>query len=513
MKTLLLLFLCFAGPGFEEAVLYLCGASCMEDLDQTTLEAYRALELHPVELNLSPRSRLLSCGLLSPFQVAALIDERERSGDILSYTELALVDGFGPEYAEALKPFTRLSSSGPPGKRNAHILHHDLMLRASAKSVDKLQYAAGFRYKASLGEMAELNWAARSTYDDVSPGIGTLNTAYYGRKYLGKVILGHFNARLGQGLAVWSGFSLQPWSSVASFRRSPTGFSATGSYNPGHCGVAADFDYKRWSVAAAYSFADGTPMGYLSYTGKRFTTGLNATSKALSADFRIGLPNVGLYGELCWKGRPEGVLGAFWIPSYGIKIGAMGRLSEGLAEVAAGASSRTLEGVVYYSSKQFRLMGKWSPSLSAGALVISPSIRAAACKKKDWRLEGRGELKLEAWKWVLKSRVDLVHTKDLAWLFNAEAGREAEKFKLFARWTLFRVDSWEGRIYVYERDAPGNFNVPAYYGKGWAASVYGVWKPSRRHSFYLRVSDVEYPWMTDTKSGKLEVKLQYQLSL
>ena len=102
MKTLLLLFLCFAGPGFEEAVLYLCGASCMEDLDQTTLEAYRALELHPVELNLSPRSRLLSCGLLSPFQVAALIDERERSGDILSYTELALVDGFGPEYAEAL---------------------------------------------------------------------------------------------------------------------------------------------------------------------------------------------------------------------------------------------------------------------------------------------------------------------------------------------------------------------------------------------------------------------------
>ena len=513
MKTLLLLFLCYAGPGFEEAVLFLCGASCLEDLDQTTLEAYRALELRPVELNLCPRSRLLSCGLLSPFQVAALLDERERSGDILSYTELALIDGFGPEYAEALKPFTRLSSSGPPGKKIAHKLHHDLMLRASAKSSDTLQYAGGFRSKASRGERAELNWAARSTYDEVSPGIGTFSAAYYGRKYLGKVVLGHFNARLGQGLAVWSGFSLQPWSSVSSFRRSPTGFSPTGSYSPGFCGIAADFDYKGWSLAAAYSFADGTPMGNLSYIGKRFMAGLNATSKALSADFRAGLPNVGLYGELCWKGHPEAVLGAFWIPVYGTRIGAMGRYTQGLAELAAGASSASWDAVAYYSSKQFRLLGKWSPSFPVGALEISPSVRAAACKKNDWRLEGRGELKLEAWKWILKCRLDLVHTDEFSWLFNVEGGRESEKFKFYLRWTLFRVDDWEGRIYVYERDAPGNFNVPAYYGKGWAASVYGAWKPSRRHHFYLRVSDVQYPWMTNAKIGKLEVKLQYELKL
>ena len=35
------------------------------------------------------------------------------------------------------------------------------------------------------------------------------------------------------------------------------------------------------------------------------------------------------------------------------------------------------------------------------------------------------------------------------------------------------ADNWNDRIYCYERDAPGSFNIPAYYGRGWAASLVG----------------------------------------
>ena len=80
--TLLLLALS-AGPGFEEAVLFLSGASCIEELDESTLEHYRALELHPVELNMATRSRLISSGLMSAFQAASLLDARAQTGDIL----------------------------------------------------------------------------------------------------------------------------------------------------------------------------------------------------------------------------------------------------------------------------------------------------------------------------------------------------------------------------------------------------------------------------------------------
>ena len=75
------------------------------------------------------------------------------------------------------------------------------------------------------------------------------------------------------------------------------------------------------------------------------------------------------------------------------------------------------------------------------------------------------------------------------------------------------MDKWPDRIYVYERDAPGNFNVPAYYGKGWSLSFAGSLRPSRRHAFYLRLSYIGYPWMDSPKPSRTEVKLQYQLSL
>ncbi len=511
--TALLLLALSAGPGFEDAVLFLSGASCIEELDESTLERYRALELRPLELNTASRSRLVSSGLMSAFQAASLLDARARSGDILSYTELGLLDGFSPEYADALRLFTTLSSSSAPGQKPRTGLHHDLMLRGAGRLSGDMAASGGLKYKLTAGERAELGWATRTTYSDPKIGIGTLSAALYGKKHLGKLILGHFNARFGQGLTEWSGFSMSPWSGTGALKRNGTGFSATNSFSPGHCGAAVDFEFGRWTAGAAYSFPDNIGMGALAYTGKRFTAGLTLSGKAVGADFKWGFPGGVVFGECAWNGGPAAVAGVYWVPKYGSKIAALLRFKGGLTEVAAGAGGRDYEALVYWSPQQFRTFAKYARDISIWKFTLTPGIRLAARRKDGWRLEGRGELKATLAPFEAASRLDVVRGKAVSWLFNTEAGLNREKIRFWLRWTLFCVDEWEDRIYVYERDAPGSFNVPAYYGRGQAISLAGAWKPSRKHRFDLRVSYIEYPWNTEEKASKLEVKLQYQLSL
>lgn len=515
MKALLMIMLLAAAAkpdhGFEKAILILSGASCMEDLDESTLERYRTLAAHPVDLNAAGRSRLLSCGLFNAFQVASLLEYRQNTGDVLSYTELSLVDGFPSETVEALRLFTVLETSGPPGKRHGSRVHNDLMLRASARSGSPA--AGGFKYKLSAGERAELGWGSRITYSDRTLRPGTVSAALYGRRHLGKLVLGHFNARFGQGLALWSGFSVSPYSSVSSLVRSGTGISTTASFDPQFCGAAADFDFGRWNAGCGYSVKGNMPFATVSYTSRTFTAGALATNDAASAFWRAGFPNLSFFGELAWKGGAAASCGLLWVPSYGRKAAVLCRYVEGAAEALAGIGTASLDAVAAISRSQQRVTVKWSPRIGKESLTLTPSLRFAARRTDVLRLEGRGELQLDAGAWMVRSRLDVVHCSSYSWLFNAEAGHTQGALRAWLRWTLFRVEDWPDRIYVYERDAPGNFNVPAYYGKGWSISAYGAWKPSRRHALYLRLSYIAYPWNLTEKPERAEVKLQYQLSL
>ncbi|MBO4768439.1 MAG: hypothetical protein J5495_02775, partial [Bacteroidales bacterium] len=387
------------------------------------------------------------------------------------------------------------------------------MLRGAARESGGAAASGGLKYKFSAGDRAELSWATRTTYSDPHLGIGTVSAALYGKKHLGKLVLGHFNARFGQGLTQWSGFSMSPWGGVGALRRNGTGFSSTTSFNAEHCGAAVDFEFGRWTAGGGYSFQDKLGMGNVAYTGKRFTAGLTVTGKALGADFKWGFPGGVVFGEAAWNGGPAGVAGVYWVPAYGSAVAAMVRYSSGIPEASAGTRGRDYEAMVYWSSKQLRAQAKCSHDFSVWKMTLTPRLRIAARRKESWRLEGRGELKLTLEPFEAASRLDVVRGEKVSWLFNSEAGVNSEKFRCWLRWTLFCVDDWDDRIYVYERDAPGAFNVPAYYGRGQALSVAGVWKPSRKHRFDFRVSFIEYPWMTEEKASKLEVKLQYQLSL
>lgn len=76
------------------------------------------------------------------------------------------------------------------------------------------------------------------------------------------------------------------------------------------------------------------------------------------------------------------------------------------------------------------------------------------------------------------------------------------------------MDSWDDRIYSYERDAPGNFNVPAYYGRGFSVNLNLSAKKRLRGSTlkaYLTGGTVRYPWMEEKKpaTGSLRVQVMY----
>lgn len=84
----------------------------------------------------------------------------------------------------------------------------------------------------------------------------------------------------------------------------------------------------------------------------------------------------------------------------------------------------------------------------------------------------------------------------------------SEKLKSSARVTLFSVTDWDSRIYAYERDLPGSFSVPAYYGEG--VSIYAMltYKPCRWLNVSIKCSGTVY---TDESKDRLKLNLQATL--
>lgn len=108
-------------------------------------------------------------------------------------------------------------------------------------------------------------------------------------------------------------------------------------------------------------------------------------------------------------------------------------------------------------------------------------------------------------------RVNALKCAEWGLLSYLEAGYRHSAFTCYLRLGLFRVDDWEDRIYVYERDAPGSFNVPAYYGRGvWTAAA-GSFKFSRWGKLYIRAAYTSYPFMPEDrkKPGRAELKIQF----
>ena len=526
MKTLLLFLSLLGQPAFHEAVLLLTGASCIEELSEDEIIHYQNLASHPVDLNRAGRSRLLATGLLSPFQVASLLDYRGRTGEILSWTELSLVDGFSPAVAEALRVFAVLGigEGRAPGQVDDALFSGSVTLRGGVR--DGPESFWGVKGEALLGERAAVYASLRTTYGQPRPGPPTLSAAWYGRRALGQLVVGHFNARFGQGLVQWSGFQLSGYSTLAAFRRNGTGFSPTGSYSPSLTGIATTWNIGPWDLSAAYSLAGNRPIVNLTRVWRGVTAGLTATAEAASLEARVSLPRWSLFGEaaLSYRAGFSALAGAYFLPEYGRKAGLLvrwyGPSDKRYGGVAAGYESAVLSLTADAGwrtdtgAAQYKMAARWHSEAGWRDFRLLPDLRLQARLRPDeatpLRAQLRAELGLERGPWTLSGRFDALYCRGFAWHWHVELARKTEDMTVCLRGGLFKVDHWDDRIYVYEHDAPGAFTVPARYGRGWAASCYAVRHLDRHHSLWLRLETVQYPWNQTEKAGRSAARLQYR---
>lgn len=552
----------YAAPDdFRRAVLFLTGASDLETVGEYELERFEDLADDPLPVNLASRMRLESSGLLSDYQVASLLAYREESGDILSFSELAAVDGFGKEMAEALSVFVSLSSSALPGQSSLRKLPARSRVEAGSS------YKATFPGKSGGEPESGWNWwsrcrvtssgrydvsvSLRRDYDagDMLPSSGAFSVAYCGRRALSRLIAGDYSLRFGQGLALWSGFSLSGYSGVRTFWKRGSGLAPSQSLSAGasHSGIAAEFSGRRYGGYAFVSMpylkksllgGGGADITLLPGAGlyRRFRDGrVSVTSfcpvpcdggalrcglPLVSADMRFCLRGREVFAEIAYdvsSGTPAAVAGCvfplndrwkyavtgLYMPDgYNREFASPARsFSSGSGEygVAAGLYFDKMEFTAAYAVndktgvRQLKsyLLLPWK--MSAYGTLSSKLTTRWRSGDDPSRLDLRLDYRYSGSSGLTAVRANVLKCKGVSYLAYAEKGYVGTAVAAYLRATVFRADNWDDRIYSYERDAPGCFNVPAYYGRGYSAAfVLRVKLP--RMKLYLRCAYTDYPW-------------------
>lgn len=546
-----------------ERILLFYGVSSAEELDSYEVEHLGAYLSRPLEVNLVSPATLSASGLMTPYQVASLTDYRKRHGDVMSFEELTSVDGFGKAVVEKIRPFIDLSGRDISAYDERNYFQGSVDVKTGWKSSAGPTYGTKFKLKAgrqfSVGGGLSRSSQAGGLLPDALSGYAS----YDFRKTTGKLVLGDFNARFGQGLALWNGMSLSGLSSPSSFLKRTSGISASSSYTGNYSlrGAALDFtirSLKFSTLFAARPDLDGHSLmpalnvawirrkGVFSlthYTDFRSSEAdLSIPDMKTSLDAAVCLQGTDIFAEASydWVNRCAAALAGTVFPvsedarmaallryypssyssarsaaaasttkctnEYGVSLS--GEFSRGVLSLDAAYFPTAKAGDDTRSSLQAKLRAEWDITLSkAMELKVRFSERL-----RSWGIPSRAEARATfiytCEKWTATIRADMVKSDGYAFLGYAETGHKAEDISIYIRYGMFGIDDWDDRVYVYERDAPGSFNIPAYYGRGlWGALNVG-WRCSRYIRIYGRASLTSYPFMKSKKSGRAELKLQ-----
>jgi DNA uptake protein ComE-like DNA-binding protein len=555
-----------AAQDITESMLFLAGESDAENLSEEIVEKYEALASRPLRINTASRQALFSSGLLSAYQVASILDYRSRSGDILSAAELSLVDGFGEETAEALRPFVSFWSPRLPGAVDSegHVADGTIMAKTQWREGG---WTYGTKAKVIIGDAFEAAGAARTVFADKKafpPSSYSFHAAAFGR--IGTIVIGDFSARFGQGLVLWNGFSMSGVSSVSSFARRPSGISPSWSFSGNsNRGAAVESSVGHFTLSAfaglpglrermeqgkkqPVSLSPGANIAWLTRYGQVSATWTCLTDTTLtrlegakaSLDWRFCIKGVDIFGEGAVdfrNGVPAGLAGSIIPLSDKFRLAVLCRYySESYDGDGAGgirSASKTSDefgAAAGFEFPGFGITADWASRLSGGKSQLKIVANGEVAISKTLKTKFRGTYRLKepgnesridirddfCWaqgRLMANSRVEWVKCVENAWLGYLEGGFKDENNTAWLRFSVFKVDEWEDRIYVYERNAPGNFTVPARYGRGCSLSFYCGRKWSIGRSVlktWLRATRVSYPWNEKKKPGVTGLGFQVQ---
>ena len=523
-------------PEVIEAIMKVCGVTDIENLDSERVEYLSDLIRHPVRINSAGRSELEATGLLTPYQIVSLMDYRSRHGSVLSSVELSQVDGFNWSVAETVSPFLNFGCAGSPGRKTDWI-KGEVNVRGGYKSrTDRNETKSmyGVKSRFSFSDRVVLSVSATESYDSTRywPTLYSGNLLW--NHSCGKVIIGDFNARFGQGLCMWNTASFSSLTSPSYFMKRPSGLSASNSFTglSALTGVASDLIVDRWKLSAAISLpgikkvytrpddvmlAPAVNLTRFGRYGHAGVTHYMAFSDFMSASYRIPSMLSSLDASVCISGINLFCETAYdWVKNMpSVLLGGEFGLGEKTVMVAQAryhpsANEHALALAGEYSDRKhvltFSAEGKYHPDGKTKGSKEAYQVKGQV----DWkwvpidRVEVKLKLSERFRTWGLKSlskirtdvryicpswnvalRLDAVKGMDFSCSGYLEGGYVRPSVSVYSRLGVYMVDNWDDRIYVYERDAPGNFNVPALYGRGFWTSVYVSWKPAKWGRVYL----------------------------
>ena len=524
-----------------------------EKLSEDEVEQFTELLKHPLEINAVAEDVLCSCGIFTHYQVVSLMDYRRRSGPCMSFMELAALNGFGEEFVQRIRPFVSLEVLPDLGGRTSHEFTERGSWRYSPGSN---RYGYTSRYKFKMGELfsASLSCNRSLDADNLRPDAFCASVQTRFRKAPMSIVLGDFNARFGQGLALWSGSSFTSLNTPSAFMKRSFGVTPSSSYTGANVltGVAAEYTAGRWTLTAfAASPGIKTVKAYpekvnllpacnITYGWKNGQAGLTHSlefaglcselyipAMKTSCDLAMCVRGVDVFSEIVFdwvEVQPYAVAGVVAPVGDGGSVAALLKAVEGEYELAVSGSlkrrklSGTLSGdLVLYSvpkvsvqnrSLQFKFHTQWQYLFSDSWQLSVRLTERLRTRGQIFRTDVRMDLAWQPHIWSLSYRFNVLQCDGLSWLTYLEGGVKIHKFSSYMRQGFFVVDDWDDRIYAYERDVPGAYNVPAFYGRGMWTSLMMSWRPTEWCRLYLRAAVTTYPFMEEKKPGKAELRFQ-----
>ncbi|MGD2035662.1 MAG: helix-hairpin-helix domain-containing protein [Bacteroidales bacterium] len=261
-----------------------------EELDMTRLSEDLTYYLsHPVNINSASQEQLEALRFLNDFQIAVILDYREKNGDIYSINELLYLPGFRQQDAELLQAFVyfdrpaeqvRIEKGLISHSRHQVILRYQRVLERQKGflgipdsvlelnpgqsrylgSPDKLY----LRYKGSFGNFFSTGIIMeKDAGEEFFRGSNSRGFDYYSAfvsysnedGFIRNITLGDYLIRWGQGLLVWNSYSLGKSSYTSDIVRRKSDIKGNLSTDESHFlrGISMAFGKDRFKLYGFFS--------------------------------------------------------------------------------------------------------------------------------------------------------------------------------------------------------------------------------------------------------------------